>query len=502
MVVQEIAPDKVKYKRVCGPKSRNGCITCRIRHLKCDEAKPVCKRCSNDKLKCDGYIAPKPRKPRRKPESKAMPKSRRPSFEVVPLRPCIHDMPSLTSQERLYFNHFFQFTSTQLSLSAESSNFWLQYVLPMGYQSESIRYSMIAVGTSHRLFMAQSLGDSDLDEWKSLAIQHYNKAITSIIPNIAASSAQDLHIIMICCLLFISFEGLTGRYDELLRHLSAGIELFHLPLPSSTVEDRIITERLAEMFCRLGVESSNFMNNDPHISGMKYWYRNNSNRGPQSPIPFKNFDEASFALRQLDVLYEIKPWYDEGSNDEHKVRLVTEGSKTLQDALNEWTKRFETLYQLRKEELLIKEEQQYHNLCVRQKYWQMAIDAHASEEAAADDTIFQPFLAAAREAAAPLIALGRPTFSLDGDLISGLTFVASTTTDAQIKVQALDLLWQLNRRESLLDSREIVEMHELARALETCTNEPDFDPSWEPTAAAGIPTIIERLRKCLGQLSL
>jgi hypothetical protein len=411
-------------------------------------------------------------------------------------------MPSLTSQERLYFKHFFEFTSTQLSLSAESTNFWLQYALPMGYQFESIRYSMIAVGTSHRLFMAQSLGDSNLDECKSLAIQQYNKAIASIIPNIAASSAQDLHIIMICCLLFVSFEGLTGRYDELLRHLSAGIQLFHLPLPSSTIEDRTMTGRLAEMFCRLGVESSNFMNTDPHLSGMKYWYRNNSNRGPQSPIPFKNFDEASFALRQLDVLYEIKPWYHEGSDEEDEVRPVTEGSKSLQDALNEWSKRFDTLYNLRKEELLIKEEHQYHNLRVRQRYWQMAIDAYASEEAAADHTIFHPFLSAAREAAAPLIAQGQPTFSLDGDLISGLTFVASTTTDAPTKVQALDLLWQLNRREGLLDSREIVEMHELARALETSTKEPDFDPAWEPTAAAGIPTIIQRLRKSLGQLSL
>jgi hypothetical protein len=361
---------------------------------------------------------------------------------------------------------------------------------------------MIAVGTSHRLFMAQSLGDYNLDEWKSLAIQQYNKAIASIIPKIAASSAQDLHIIMICCLLFVSFEGLTGRYDELLRHLSAGIQLFHLPLPSSTMEDRIMTGKLAEMFCRLGVESSNFMKNDPQLSGMKYWYRNNSNQGPQPPIPFKNFDEASFALRQLDVLHEIKPWYHEGSDEEDEVRLVTEGSKSLQGALDEWTKRFDTLYKLGKEELLIKEKQQYHNLCVRQKYWQMAIDAYASEDAAADHTMFQPFLAAAREAAAPLIALGRPTFSLDGDFISGLTFVASTTTDAQTKVQALDLLWQLNRREGLLDSREIVEMHELARALETCTKEPDFDAAWEPTAAAGIPTIIEKLRKSLGQLSL
>ncbi|KAM0285106.1 hypothetical protein ACHAO9_008937 [Fusarium lateritium] len=449
-------------------------------------------------MKCDGYTTPKPRKYRQKWQ----PKATITTFGVGPLCSSIHDVPSLTSQERLYFNHFFQFTSTQLSLSAESTNFWLQYALPMGYQFKSIRYSMVAVGVSHRLFMAQSLDHSNLNELKSLATQQYNKAIASIIPNMAASSAQDLHIIMICCLLFVSFEGLTGRYDELLRHLSAGIELFHLPLLISNTKERAMTRKLAEMFCRLGVESSNFMKTDPSISGITQWYRNNTKLNSQMPISFKTLDEASLALRELDVFYEMKPWYDEGSDDEDKTHDVAEGSKNLQDGLDEWTERFDAFYKLSREELSGKEEQKYHNLCVRQKYWQMAIDAYASEEAAADYKTFEPFLAAAREAAAPLIALGQPTFSLDGDLISGLAFVASTTIDTQTKVGALDQLWRLNRREGLLDSRDIVEMHELARALDMCMEEPDFDETWVPTAAAGIPTIIERLRKGLGQLSL
>lgn len=31
-------------KRHCGPKVRTGCVTCKIRHVKCDEAKPFCRR--------------------------------------------------------------------------------------------------------------------------------------------------------------------------------------------------------------------------------------------------------------------------------------------------------------------------------------------------------------------------------------------------------------------------------------------------------------------------
>ncbi|KAF5678252.1 hypothetical protein FCIRC_6535 [Fusarium circinatum] len=489
MAIQDLMTGKVKHKRASAPKSRNGCITW-TRHLKCDEAKPICNRCSEDKVKCDGYVMPKPKAPRRKHRKKVAPSI----VDTLSLCLAVDDIPSLSTSERLYFQHFLQFTTTQLSLSPGPTNFWLRYALPIGYQFESIRYSMIVVGASHRLFMAKSLGHSDMCELKAFATHQYNKAIATIIPSMTAS--QDLQIIMICCLLFISFEGLTGRYDELLQHLSAGISLFNLPLSSSNDEDRGMTAKLAEMFCRLGVESSNFMQNDPRVSGMRKWYQTNKAQQSPSPKPFNNLDEASSALRHLDVLYDEKPWHYQGSDDPDKARLKEEATKKLQDALGQWTSRLDAFYKGRKEDKVIEGEQQYRNLRLRQHYWQMAIDSHSAKEAAADPKTFESFLTAAREASAPFIALNQPTFSLDGDLISGLAFVASTTTDDETKVQALDLLWRLNRREGLLDSRDFVELHELARALETC-KELKFDANWKPTAAAGLPTIIERLRKSL-----
>lgn len=196
MATQELVNAKVKHKCASAPKSRNGCITwyvcqnpCtlrvqwpirlqqvrgvtpfsesttyayRTRHLKCDEAKPICNRCSEDKVKCDGYSMPKPKLPRRKHRKKFAPSI----VDTLSLCLTIDDIPSLSTSERLYFQHFLQFTTTQLSLSSGPTNFWLRYALPMGYQFESIRYSMIAVGASHRLFMAKSLGHSDIDDLK------------------------------------------------------------------------------------------------------------------------------------------------------------------------------------------------------------------------------------------------------------------------------------------------------------------------------------------------
>ncbi|ETI24708.1 hypothetical protein G647_04077 [Cladophialophora carrionii CBS 160.54] len=37
------------------PKSRNGCVTCKARRMKCDESKPTCQQCSRRGVPCGGY---------------------------------------------------------------------------------------------------------------------------------------------------------------------------------------------------------------------------------------------------------------------------------------------------------------------------------------------------------------------------------------------------------------------------------------------------------------
>ncbi|TQS32088.1 hypothetical protein Golomagni_07605, partial [Golovinomyces magnicellulatus] len=49
-----------KRSRVSKPKVRTGCITCKIRRVKCDEVAPSCNRCTSTGRKCDGY-GPRPK---------------------------------------------------------------------------------------------------------------------------------------------------------------------------------------------------------------------------------------------------------------------------------------------------------------------------------------------------------------------------------------------------------------------------------------------------------
>ncbi|KAK1964906.1 hypothetical protein LY78DRAFT_748060 [Colletotrichum sublineola] len=50
---QSMAP---RRKRASKPKVRSGCLTCKIRRVKCDERKPTCSRCEKADVECDGYI--------------------------------------------------------------------------------------------------------------------------------------------------------------------------------------------------------------------------------------------------------------------------------------------------------------------------------------------------------------------------------------------------------------------------------------------------------------
>jgi hypothetical protein len=360
---------------------------------------------------------------------------------------------------------------------------------------------MIAVGTSHRLFMARHLGHSSPCELKRLAIHQYNKAIALILPLMSTKSASNMHCILICCLLFISFEGLTGRYNELLRHLDAGVALFHSLKQGATAEEYAVTEKLAEMFCRLGVESSNFMK-EPTLSELTKWYCNNSGGDDMLYQPFANLDEASYELRRLDLQYQEKPWHLDGDTDQQIGGTLDRelSSTALQKALFRWNLRFEASFEA---DSLMESRAQYLNLRLHQNYWQMSINAFSSEEAASNPETFAPFMAIAETVAAPFIAMSQPTFSLDGQLISGLAFVASTTLDDDTKLRALDLLRSLNRREGMLDSNDFVEMHELFTYAQSYNKDAevlkkkviDFDLFFPNEIAAGIPDIIARLRK-------
>ncbi|KAF4443204.1 hypothetical protein F53441_11513 [Fusarium austroafricanum] len=458
-------------------------------------------------MKCDGYAPPKPKAPKaRKSSKRRSPSSDAESSASSSLlsMQTVDQLPLLTDPEKVYLQHFLHFTSKQLSASSAAKNFWLQYALPMSYHYDAIRYSMIAVGASHRAYMAHSLGYSRPDHLQRPVIQHYNRAISSILPIMSAPSDYNIHCILICCLLFMTCEGLTGRYDELLKHLASGDTILQSVGYSGFPEDSGVMERLIDMFCQMGLESCGFMGDHP-LPGMKKWCRKDPAYRANDKSEFESPDEASFALHQLRLHHDFAPW-----NPDREDGL--DNDNAFEDLLGQWSSNFTALSERQIETpASLGMTAHLNNLRLRQEYLQMYIDVYDNEERKPLKP-YDRFIEAAEQVAAPLIALGQPTFSLDGCLVSGLSFVAvSAAEDEDIKSRALDLLQKLDHREGIFDSNDIVEMHRLI-AIDTIewdsgsdsdsdsdSGVEEFDPPLR--APVGIPAMIEVLTRKTGTTS-
>ncbi|RSL99198.1 hypothetical protein CEP52_009850 [Fusarium oligoseptatum] len=419
-------PRRPKFRRAYGPKTRTGCITCKIRHVKCDEEKPICRRCRDSGVKCDGYAPPPPPK---------KPVQRRHVWVPEPKQVIVFQPPSAPGApiERYYMDHFHHWTSKQLTSSSDMSNF--------------------------------------LDDF-----------LSCLWPTIASQ--------LVCCILFIAFEGITGRYTESIRHLRAGNRLLALPALTSDTQGRHVTRKLTQILATLGVEASIFLE-DSILPATDPPYRAINASDAPAATAFRDLEDANYELRKLDVeavaTMAEEPWdsssCDQSPDSPEKYVYDEETWKQLDQKFYHWNDRFElTKSTLQEKQPLMINATQLAILTVAQEFWKMSMTWGPTSPPPAG--AMTSFLDAA-EALAQLVTVpGHPTFSLDGDLISGLSFVISYGGDDQLRTRALDMLRSLNRREGIWDSKEVLEMHEAALSLE------DAKEWYEKEVPGGLPGFV------------
>ncbi|KAL2208050.1 hypothetical protein CC79DRAFT_1333857 [Sarocladium strictum] len=277
---------KKPRRRAFAPKVRTGCLTCRIRRKKCDEEKPVCKRCVAAGVKCDGYApvptkssgagALKKSKPSTQPanqheviRSTLMPlgqhdstssgSSRDSSTSPQPLLDYQARMPSPSGiylldtttdpillasdpSSRVFFHHFRTHVLTDLIRLVDANDFWVAEVLPLCYTEPAVLHAITALGAAHTSFLSQQKTSNHISNsvlpasvlhnhqsnHEQAAAQHYNYAIRQILDNLESRGTQDverLGKLLICCIIFYCLECLQGRPEEAVKHLRSGAGL-------------------------------------------------------------------------------------------------------------------------------------------------------------------------------------------------------------------------------------------------------------------------------------
>ena len=189
-------------KRALKPKTRTGCITCKIRRIKCDEARPACVRCSSTGRKCDGYDYDK----QVDNNSQLVVQPQTISVTLPANGPVTKLFGS--DKEHRSFDFFCHRSASHLA-GFYGCDFWERLVLRAAHFDQGIRHAIVALGTIHERFSSrygsQFLDDRD-DEHVKFALSQYNLAIKEIVNPTGRRQRPTADVYLASCLIFICIE--------------------------------------------------------------------------------------------------------------------------------------------------------------------------------------------------------------------------------------------------------------------------------------------------------
>ena len=230
-------------RRAGGQRSRTGCATCRsvsklyqttmpfscltfnrIRHVKCDEEKPACRECRRTGRACDGYG-----------NNGTKHQIDTPSMlygKVLGLPAAViadfHTNFLKFGEERKYYEYFQHSTRHQINLAFGSSTRVHQLLLQTSHSNESIKHTVIALGSlTEHLSGTKLLSQGLLEEKERLhyADTHYLKGISKLQQDMAATTKPSPELVLISCMLLSLFDFLRGEEVGGKVHLAAGLDI-------------------------------------------------------------------------------------------------------------------------------------------------------------------------------------------------------------------------------------------------------------------------------------
>ncbi|KAL2799381.1 hypothetical protein BJX66DRAFT_259619 [Aspergillus keveii] len=327
-------------------RSRNGCITCRIRRVKCDEERPHCQRCQSTGRKCDGYVPPQQKQQQQ--ARKASPELRiiqhTPQVTIPThmwMFPAVNKM--LNEDEYRSLEFFHAQTISCFGTRAGGS------LLNAACHDAGIRLAAIALGTMHRLVMYREATLPHVHtRGMQLALQQYNSAIRrglNYFPREGADVSADGILSM--CVLFFCFESLQGHFRAALRHGAAGLRI----LAQQQQEGRLLDNALLpldviySMFTGLEGQMLEIDGQSPLSNGIGPLIRGLGR--PQQPL--WTLEEANDSFRPIynDFLrlFSFADKLEEPQTDDMETARLTDqiltGYRQIQEDIDAWTLNFD-----------------------------------------------------------------------------------------------------------------------------------------------------------------
>ncbi|KAF4986615.1 hypothetical protein FGRMN_10751 [Fusarium graminum] len=131
--------------KVTKGRSKTGCITCRKRKKKCDEAKPRCMNCEKNAVVCEGYHEKqiwKSGKERAEEE-----RLRQEVLPIITMQPIFHGVE--TVEDKIFWKHYITHLSNVLTVEGEAKNAFKDIILQLANEHQGLMHSILAVSSKH-----------------------------------------------------------------------------------------------------------------------------------------------------------------------------------------------------------------------------------------------------------------------------------------------------------------------------------------------------------------
>ncbi|KAK3350739.1 fungal-specific transcription factor domain-containing protein [Neurospora tetraspora] len=245
-----IAP-VVPANKVTKGRSKTGCLTCRKRRKKCDEAKPRCMNCEKNAVVCEGYPEKQIWKSGRERAEEERLKSH--SLPPITMQPLFHGLD--TVEDRIFWKHYNEHLSTVLTVEGEHKNAFKDMMVPIAVKHQGFMHSILSLASKHidydtlyGLNVLKNNPSTSVHKLHERSMYHHNQARQKFYEDVEVSDAQDKLRVsarygqMLCFLLQALAEG-NPRGEHRL-HLSAYKSL----ISSSPPEDSAFFSFIAEFF--------------------------------------------------------------------------------------------------------------------------------------------------------------------------------------------------------------------------------------------------------------
>ena len=448
-------PAKSDDGKVRRSKVRTGCRTCKVRRLKCDEARPACGRCTSTGRLCDGYGA-------------------------LAIASLPFDIQGTSEERRGY--HYFRLQTATAILGSQDASYWTDCLFQLSYQQPAIKHALIAMASMHEALETTDWYMNARDNDKGLKLRmfswkQYNHAIRSILRE-TTEHKMPIEILIILCLLFNQYDNFQCDYAAAYMHIKSGLKLIEQwseqvnksSISSSNVTATtadMIRDHVAPMLTRLDVQAAFLMHSDAFSPA----YEELTERSPPAiPEMFESFSQARQAFdHAASWMFHVLGRKPEASEFKAKEKCV---------ALYErWWTAFGALIGRSPVRLGSDDDRAARLLRVYYNFARIVLDTHHDKDEMGFDQQTERFDVMVQQAQ-DLVQLpysgekpGQP-FSFDISLASPLNYVALRCRYHHIRRQAITMLkaavktsW--NCEHCALEAQYMMETEE--RALGTIT---------------------------------